>query len=444
MTQLFASSSHAGLPAHVSEAVCGTFGQRILVVEDSDSERVWLEETLRKSGFEVASAANGFEALSLMATFSAHLVVSDWRMPGLDGVELCQRLRDVGSAAYVYFILLTGQDSDNDIVSGLDAGADDYMSKPVNSSELAARIRAGLRIVALKKSLEQRNRCLETTLRNEAESHRKIRNDLSTAADMQRDLLPRESDLPPEIEMGTLFEPAQGVGGDIFGCFSLSERHLAFYLADVCGHGIPAAMMSLTVHKALQQAAGKIPATHLSRHDSECAPPFRPVDEVVGELNSGFYLERNPTRHFALVYGVLDHHSGEGWLCQAGIPHPLKSDRRGCLQSLGRGGFPVGLLDTASFEIEKFRLRDGERLFLYSDGIVDCRNREDNSFGHARLSALLRESHRSPLPTVCARLRRRLTRWRESTAPSDDVSLLAIGRRSMYRRSRVRSTRSYL
>ena len=125
---------------------------RILVVEDSDSERAWLEEALRKSGFEVASAANGLEALSLMATFSAHLVVSDWRMPGIDGVELCRRLRAVGSPAYVYFILLTGQDSDNDIVSGLDAGADDYMKKPFNSSELAARIRAGLRIVALKRS----------------------------------------------------------------------------------------------------------------------------------------------------------------------------------------------------------------------------------------------------------------------------------------------------
>ncbi len=442
MTQLLASGSHAGIPAHVSEAVCGTFGQRILVVEDSDSERVWLEEALRKSGFEVASAANGLEALSLMATFSAHLVVSDWRMPGIDGVELCQRLRAVGSPAYVYFILLTGQDSDNDIVSGLDAGADDYMKKPVNSSELAARIRAGLRIVALKKSLEQRNRSLETTLRNEAESHQKIRNDLSIAADMQRDLLPRESDLPPEIELGTLFEPAQGVGGDIFGCFKLSERHLAFYLADVCGHGIPAAMMSLTVHKALQQAAGKNSARHRSRHDDECAQSFRPVDEVVDELNSGFYLERNPTRHFALAYGVLDHHSGEGWICQAGIPHPLKSDRRGCLQRLGHGGFPVGLLDTASFETERFRLRDGERLFLYSDGVLDCRNRAENSFGHERLVALLQENHRSPLPTVCTRLGRRLARWRESTAPSDDVSLFAIGRRSLYRRSRICLTRS--
>ena len=99
MTQLLASSSDMGVPAHTPEAVCPTFGQRVLVVEDSDSERVWLEEALRKSGFEVASAANGLEALSLMATFSAHLVVSDWRMPGIDGVELCRRLRRILLAA---------------------------------------------------------------------------------------------------------------------------------------------------------------------------------------------------------------------------------------------------------------------------------------------------------------------------------------------------------
>jgi sigma-B regulation protein RsbU (phosphoserine phosphatase) len=444
MTQLITTSSDTAPVALLPGHARGTPGPRVLVVEDSDSERLWLEALLRNAGFDVSSVANGNEALSLMATSPAHLVLSDWRMPELDGLELCRRLRAGGASDYVYFILLTGQDSRSDIVSGLDAGADDYLKKPVSSSELEARIRAGLRILALKDSLEDRNRRLERALRSEAESHRQIRDDLSAAANLQRELLPRPSDLPSEIEAGWLFEPAQGVSGDLFGCFPLSERCLAFYLADVCGHGIPAAMMSLSVHRALQEASDNgLPVSACQRRPDGSAN-FKPVDVVVDALNSNFCLESNPARHFALVYGVLDHLSGDGWLCQAGNPHPLKSDRRGRLSRLGNGGFPVGLMAEATFEAVKFHLRKGERLFLYSDGVADCRNREDEVFGFERLMGFLKENHRSPLPTVCARLAKRLDRWRQSTAPSDDMSMFAIGRKSLCRQSSACQARPYL
>jgi sigma-B regulation protein RsbU (phosphoserine phosphatase) len=444
MSQSLASAFAAAPNAPIIGSVDGLHGQRVLVVEDSASERAWLETLLRNAGFEVASAANGGEALSLMETFPAHLVLSDWRMPGLDGIELCRRLRAGSASDYVYFILLTGQDNHGDIVSGLDAGADDYMKKPISSAELGARIRAGLRILALKDSLEDRNRRLETILHSEAESHRQIRNDLSAAAQMQRELLPRTSDLPWGIEAGSLFEPAQGVAGDLFGCFPLGDRFLAFYLADVCGHGIPAAMMSLSVHRALQEASAKGLSVSSAQQRSESTAIFKPVDAVVAELNADFCLGRNPSNHFALVYGVLDRLSGDGWFCQAGSPHPVKSDRRGRLSRLGRGGFPVGLMEAATFETVDFHLREGERLFLYSDGIVDCRNQQDEAFGYERLAAFLSDNQRSPLQTVCARLAGRLDRWRQSTDPTDDVSMFAIGRKSLFRYRHSRQTRPNL
>ena len=121
----------------------------ILVVEDDPVSRRILEKSLAKGGMQVVTAENGREALDLLEKTFFPIVITDWMMPELDGLELCQRIRKMEWPSYVFIILLTARGEVDDIITGLDAGADDYLTKPFNKAELKARLRAGTRILDL-------------------------------------------------------------------------------------------------------------------------------------------------------------------------------------------------------------------------------------------------------------------------------------------------------
>ena len=129
----------------------------ILIVEDNPVSRRLLEKTLIKAGHEVTSVENGRKALELFNEKFFPIVLTDWMMPELDGLELCRAIRKDTSKGYVFIVLLTAKDSKDDIVSGLEAGADDYLTKPPNHSELIARIKTGIRILELERSLKKAN-----------------------------------------------------------------------------------------------------------------------------------------------------------------------------------------------------------------------------------------------------------------------------------------------
>lgn len=129
----------------------------ILLAEDNPVSRKVLEKTLLKAGYEVTSVENGRKAFELFNHKFFPMVLTDWMMPEMDGLELCRAIRDSPSQGYVFIILLTAKDSKEDIITGLQAGADDYLTKPVNHTELIARLNAGRRILELERSLKNAN-----------------------------------------------------------------------------------------------------------------------------------------------------------------------------------------------------------------------------------------------------------------------------------------------
>ena len=136
----------------------------ILVVEDDRMTREFLTNTLEKSGYRVAAAANGREALALMKKQRYPLVISDWNMPEMDGIELCRAIRAGRWGGYVYVLLLTARDSIEDIVAGLEAGADEYLRKPFQKEELLARLNTGLRFLEMESSLKRSKDYTESIL----------------------------------------------------------------------------------------------------------------------------------------------------------------------------------------------------------------------------------------------------------------------------------------
>ena len=395
--------------------------QHVLIVEDSRLYRRLLSGMLAQWGYKVSEAENGLAALQILESQPVSLVISDWEMPEMDGLTLCREIRSRQIGHYIYVILLTGRENPDDLTLGFDAGADDFLSKPVEQSELRARLHAGARILSLEATLAARNARLSEALRQ-------IEQDLEVAARIQQSVLPAHQQRYRDYFSDWLFLPSAWVSGDIFNVFPL-DNHLGFYCVDVSGHGVGAAMMSLAV--ARQFLHGRAVERFLFTADDEVASPA----EVVRILNGRFCSDEvEIVSYFTMIYGVIDLDTGEGKLCQAGHPTPFIVSPDGEVRAVGSGGAPVGLMPDLSWTDVDFTLAAGERLCLFSDGITECENLAGEQFGPQRLQEALRHGAALGLNDLLAQFARHLIHWRsgenqEQPTMADDVSLLVIERK---------------
>src|SRR5574337_2228366 len=194
---------------------------RILIVDDDVDMRRLLLRTLQRWGYDVVPAADGVEAWEHLQDESISFVITDWIMPKLDGLGLCRRIREARFARYIYIILLTAKNSKDELIKGMEAGADDFLIKPFNAGELKVRIRAGERIVKLESNLEEQNKKLQ-------EAYSRIRKDLDAAVTMQRSLLPSHALVVTGYRIEWMFAPCQFVAGDSFNVFQLNQHHMGF------------------------------------------------------------------------------------------------------------------------------------------------------------------------------------------------------------------------
>jgi sigma-B regulation protein RsbU (phosphoserine phosphatase) len=397
---------------------------RILVVDDDPNVLRIISAMLRRWGYETIVARDGLEAWNILQRGQVRLVISDWMMPGLSGPELCRQVRTAELANYVYFILLTGRGDRSSLVEGMDAGADDFMVKPVYREELRVRVRAGERILRLEEELEDRNHRLNQINRTLSEAYSTIRHDLVSAAEMQKALLPTPLRLPG-VTVEWLFHPSSFVAGDIFDYFALDSDRLSFYQLDVVGHGVPAALLSFTLNRLLSQGAEE---KRLRRQDGTQDDAVVPR-LLLSELNRRFQSGIDPLQYFTMIYGNLDLRSGRVNLTQAGHPMPIwlrRAESRAV--RVGGSGFPVGMLPDVEYETTSFDLASGDRLFLYSDGVTECADPAGEQFSEPRLRRLLEELIDLPASAVTERVGRALLEWKGDDDHQDDITLLVLER----------------
>ncbi|MEM7075513.1 MAG: SpoIIE family protein phosphatase [Pseudomonadota bacterium] len=359
----------------------------VLVVDDSRLQRRIVTAALSTFGFEVTEAGSGLEALRLCERQLPDLVISDWMMPEMNGLEFCRRFRDLCGNHYGYFILVTSKSEKAEIAHGLDAGADDFLTKPVNMGELRARISAGDRIIRMQREVSEKNRLIKSTLDELQKLYDSLDNDLIEAKKLQQSLVrDRYRDLGA-AEISLMLRSSGHVGGDLVGFFQTREGRLGLYAIDVSGHGISSALMTARL-------AGYLSATSpeqnvaLERTAGGLYVP-RPPQQTVGDLNQLFLGEIETEHYFTMVLADVVLDTGVVTMTQAGHPSPAIQRANGEVEFVGAGGLPVGLIDGASYDQFEVRLAPGDRLLLHSDGVVECEDPEGALLDTDGLSTLL-------------------------------------------------------
>lgn len=326
---------------------------QILIIDDDPTTRLLLARVLKNQGYGVTVANDGKAGIIQAQQLHPAMIICDWMMPGMDGLEVCRQIKADSDLSTTFFLLLTARTAVEDRVEGLDTGADDFLAKPIEMNELKARVRAGLRLHQLSQDLQTQKRILET--------------ELAEAAEYVRSLLPPPLTHPVTIE--SRFIPSSQLGGDCFDYYWLNSECLVIYLLDVSGHGLGAALPSVSLLNLLRWSP-----TNLGSSQSLAGMNYHRPDEVLSRLNEIFQMSDHNDKYFTIWYGVYNQVKRQLVYSSAGHPPALLlsgSAETVQIKKLKTSGLPIGMLPDANFVTDCCDIEELSTLYIYSDGVYE-------------------------------------------------------------------------
>lgn len=378
----------------------------VLIVDDQTINRVVLSRLVSRAGHAFHTAGCGEQALEFVEKYpSIELVLLDLYMPGMSGLEVVERIRSQPKHRLLGIILVTASEETDDVVMGLESGADDFLVKPVNPRVLLARVGNVMRMRRMERQL--------------ARSYEELRSDLTAAQEVQSDIIPRSPLWLGATEVSWRYIPSLFVGGDVLDVGQPDDEHLVFYLADVSGHGVAAAMLGFWLHDALS------PMFRREDAGGSSAQARHSLSGVLAELDERIAV--SPVdRYCTAVLGRIHLSTGRLEYCVAGHPRPVILSAEGQPRYLETGGTPVGMGLGLPFETFSTSLHSGDRLFLCTDGILEAADRTAKQYGEERLERQLRITMRQPLEKQLDGVVRNVLDWSGSATFDDDVTLLGL------------------
>jgi phosphoserine phosphatase RsbU/P len=378
----------------------------ILVADDDAMSRRVLAQLLGAAGYKCRVCKDGSEALNSIHDRPPSVLLLDFDMPGPDGAEVLRRLRSDQdpAVAQIPAIMLTAHGSEQSEVSCLQAGADDFVTKPVNSAVLRARIETQLRLRSMRRQLERQNDELEKWRRD-------LERDLAAARLTQQSLIPQKPLLLPGWQIATCYRPVIQVGGDIYGWLRMKDGRVLFWIADGTGHGAAAALLT-TLAKLLFHHGSM-------DHDS----PASLMEAVDNDFRSTF-----GARSFMTGMCVaLDPATGQAQVVGAGHPPLLVVRHDGTTESIASVAPPLGMIKRAAFNETPITLEPGDAFLLYTDGLFRWTKDERHPLTPEQLEKVLDHS----APSAEALLKRIVAQTAPDnsaeTAP-DDLAAIAVRR----------------
>jgi sigma-B regulation protein RsbU (phosphoserine phosphatase) len=371
----------------------------VLVVDDAPAN-LQVVRSILKDDFKIKVATSGAKALELVKTKPyPDLILLDVMMPEMDGYEVCGILKSTPEARDIPVIFLTGKTDTDDETKGFEVGAVDYIHKPFSPAVVKARVHTHL---VLRESRDQLARQLLD-----------INNELEMAREIQLSILPHEIPKITGMEIAARYIPMSSVAGDFYDFIVVDETHLGILIADVSGHGLPAALIASMLQVALA-----------AQFRCACDPA-----QVLAGLNHS--LCGKFKRHFVTAsYLFVDMEKNTLKYASAGHPPPLYwRASAGCASELMESGLLLGQFPEAAYSFVEAPLEQGDKAILYTDGILEARSPSEQEFGADLLKGFLESNHDHKAGTFADMLLDEVTGWSEhpkGDGQGDDMTLLVI------------------
>jgi two-component system sensor histidine kinase ChiS len=369
---------------------------KILIVDDEPINRQVLKNHLKIEDYHLEEASSGVEALQFIDKGDIpDLIILDVMMPIVSGYEVCSRIRKTYSLQELPILLLTAKNQILDIVTGLEKGANDYLSKPFDKRELLTRVK---NLLILRKAVQEQAKYIA------------YQNELSVAKNLQSSILPEVIPEIPGIEFAFEYTPMEEVGGDFFDFHILNEDRFGIIIADVSGHGVPAALVA-----AMFKIASSI-QFEVSNGTSEILSNINKT--LFGKTKRAFvtasYIEID------LKTKTLSH-------SRAGHPPLLILDKtKGEVQESLPTGMMIGFIANPNYGTETISLPGNQRVCLYTDGIIEARNPAGELYSMERFIEFLRSTKDVSARDVLSRLREELNKWTKNSNMEDDLTLILV------------------
>ena len=394
---------------------------RVMVVDDTEANIDILLETLADD-YKVVVATDGESALEDIEKSPPDLILLDIMMPGMDGYEVCQKLKKMEITRNIPVIFLTALKEEGDEAKGLGLGAVDYITKPFNPELVKARVRNHLDLKRHQNHLEEmvEERTQEIAERQRVEyqlraSKEKIESELNIAAQIQRSILPSTFPAFPErseFDLYAMMTPAREVGGDFYDFFFVDNDHLALIIADVSDKGVPAAlfmMISRTIFRSI-------------------AKQRKSPSQVLAETND-LLCEGNDTGMFVTAY-LAFYHLPTGRLTYSNGGHNpalLFGSNDLCRELVCKHGAALGVRPGQSYAEYVEKLDTGQILVLYTDGVTEACSPDNELFGMDRLTKLVCDCRALSLSQMFNYIDEDLKTFQQGNQ-FDDITMLALKR----------------
>jgi phosphoserine phosphatase RsbU/P len=395
-----------------TKATSGT----IMIVDDMPQNLELLETLLVAKGFKVVKANNGKETLELVGQVLPDVIFLDVMMPEIDGFEVTRRLRARQDLPYIPIVLITALQDSKSRLTGLEAGADEFLSKPFSQPELIVRAQSLIRLrrynQALSQSLEE-NRYLNDLL---AAENTRLTLELDHTREAQLRLMPQFGPGYPGVSFAVHYQPALEVGGDYYDYVRLDEHRFVVLLGDAVGKG-GAAVLSVAIIKSVLASE----FAHLATTERQDFDPARLLTHINQVICGPLQTSRT---EMTLFCGLIDLEAGRIRYSNAGQTFPYLA-HRDALEELKLSGLPIGLAEEALYSNREISFQEGDRLILYSDGINETMNFENEQFGLERLEMVLQETAYLLPDMMLEQVLKQLYQF--SQDPGDDQTLVVFG-----------------
>ena len=393
---------------------------RILVVDDQEANVRLLEGMLRIAGYtSIESTMDPFKVCELHRKNRYSLILLDLQMPGMDGFQVMEGLKEIEEDGYLPVLVITAQPAHK--LRALEAGAKDFVSKPFDLAELRARVHNILEVRLLHLETKNYSKVLEETVRElEAsrevirlktlEERKKSEQELALAQETQESLLPRSLPQFENFRIHAFNNPTRYVGGDFYDFLPLSSGEWVGVLADVSGKGMSAALLSSMVLGALSM-----------EFHSRTQP-----QEVLNRVNR-LLCEKSLPYQFVTLFLFLLSPDGMGQFISAGHnPAYLFRSATGTVEELVSNATVLGLFDYVFYESSAFRLDKGDILVVYSDGLTDAQNPQEEMFGEERLLRIIRQEAPSGSQALEERFLKAVEEFTQGVPQTDDITFVVV------------------